>query len=82
MRLAFSAAVTMARPSWMRWASGFSQYTSLPAWQARMAMIACQWSGVAITTASMSLRSRTLRKSPKVSGVPPADDWARRRCGS
>ena len=37
--------------------SGFSQYTSLPLRKASMAIRACQWSGVAMVTAWMSLRS-------------------------
>ena len=43
--------------------SGFSQYTSLPAFMASMAMIACQWSGVATMTASTSLLVTRSRKS-------------------
>ena len=43
--------------------SGFSQYTSLPASIARLAMIACQWSGTQMNTASMSSRSRTFSNS-------------------
>ncbi len=37
--------------------SGFSTYTSLPAAQASTVIGTCQWSGVPISTASMSLRS-------------------------
>ena len=43
--------------------TGFSQYTSLPASAARIEMGVCQWSGVAITTASTSGRASTSRKS-------------------
>src|ERR1017187_3399713 len=52
-------------------ASGFSTYTSFPAWQARTVGKACQWSGVAMSTTSTSLRSRTRRKSFTVSGFLP-----------
>jgi len=45
----------------MLFASGFSTYTSLPAAQAATAIGACQWSGVATKTMSMSLRSITSR---------------------
>ncbi len=50
-------------------ASGFSTYTSLPAWHAMTVGRACQWSGVPTMTASMSLRSSTLRKSRVVSSA-------------
>ena len=63
IRSCFRAASTIARPSTIVIDSGFSTYTSLPARQAAIIWIACQWSGVAITTASMSLRSSTARKS-------------------
>ena len=43
--------------------SGFSQYTSFPARQAMIVCRACQWSGVATMTASISLASSSLRKS-------------------
>ena len=38
----------------MLWVSGFSQYTCLPAFIARIEMKACRWSGVAIRTASIA----------------------------
>ena len=41
--------------------SGFSMYTSLPARQASISIFVCQWSGVAISTTSTSLRSSSLR---------------------
>ena len=65
------AASSMARPSSMVVASGFSTYTSLPAWQASTVGNACQWSGVAMSTTSTSLRSSTRRKSFTVSGFLP-----------
>ena len=42
---------------------GFSQYTSLPALIARIAAVACQFGPVAISTASMSLRANSSRRS-------------------
>jgi hypothetical protein len=50
------------RPSRMLRLRGFSQQTSLPAFAARIDMIACQWSGVEIMTASMSLSASRSRK--------------------
>ena len=50
-------------------ATGFSTYTCLPACSAMMVMSACQWFGVAMMTASMSLSSRTRRKSCTNSGL-------------
>ena len=41
--------------------TGFSQYTSLPAFTAWMVMGECQWSGVTMTTASMSSRTNNSR---------------------
>ena len=55
----------------MLWLIGFSTYTSFPAWQAQIVMSACQWSGAAIVTASMSRLSRTRRKSVSGFGSPP-----------
>jgi hypothetical protein len=55
------ATSTMRRPSETVNDGGFSTYTSLPAWHASTNMIACQWSGVAMTTASMPLSSSSLR---------------------
>jgi len=63
MRLYFRAASMILHPSRMLCETGFSTYTSLPAWQAQIASRACQWSGVAITTASTSRRSRMWRGS-------------------
>ena len=63
MRLCRRAASTMARPSAIVIDKGFSTYTSLPVLHAAIVWMACQWSGVAITTASMSGRSSTVRKS-------------------
>ena len=71
-RLYFRAASTIRRPSTMLWLAGFSTYTSLPAWQARTVSSACQWSGVAIVTASMDLSSSSRRKSFSVRGGLPA----------
>src|SRR5437867_10548604 len=51
------------RPSATLWLSGFSTYTSLPAWHAQIVMSACQWFGVAIEIASSDLSSRALRTS-------------------
>ena len=42
---------------------GFSSATSLPARTAARAIGTCQWSGVEIITASMSLRASSSRKS-------------------
>ena len=47
----------------MFFVQGFSQYTSLPALAARIAAVACQFGPVAISTASMSLRASSSRKS-------------------
>ena len=63
IRLYFSWAASIHLPSSMNTVSGFSTYTSLPAAQAVMVSRACQWSGVATTTPSMSLFSYILRKS-------------------
>ena len=43
--------------------TGFSQYISLPALAAFIAIVACQFGPVAISTASMSGRSSSSRKS-------------------
>ena len=53
----------IARPSSMVVESGFSHQTSLPASQAMIEGIACQWSGVEMTTASTSLLPIISRKS-------------------
>ena len=71
MRCSRRAVSTSRRPSQQFWLSGDSTYTSLPAWQARMPARQCQWSGVAITTASTDLSSRALRKSRAVRGGRP-----------
>ena len=47
----------------MFFVQGFSQYMSLPALAAFMAAVACQFGPVAISTASISLRSSSSRKS-------------------
>ncbi len=47
----------------MFFVQGFSQYTSLPALAARIAAVACQFGPVAISTASMSLRASSSRRS-------------------
>jgi len=75
-RLVRRAASIMSRPSRMLWEAGFSTYTCLPASQARMVAGACQWSGVAMTTASTDLLSNTRRMSRSVFGVCPAEDAA------
>ena len=68
------AASTIRRPSTTLWLAGFSTYTSLPAWQAMTVISACQWSGVAIVTASIDLSSSSRRKSFSVRGaLPPAE---------
>ena len=46
---------------------GFSQYMSLPARAAVIAAVACQFGPVAISTASMSLRSSSSRMSRYIS---------------
>ena len=61
-RLLSVTAFMTSMASWMLCVSGFSQYTSLPARKAASVMIACQWSGVAMQTASMSLRAIKLAK--------------------
>ena len=53
------------------WLVGFSRYTCLPACIAIMAAGACQWSGIAITTASTSGDSSRLRISFSPAGVFP-----------
>src|SRR5258708_6837902 len=68
MRLYFCAAATSCRPSKILCEHGFSQYTSLPAWQAQMPMSECQWLGVAIEMASMDLSSSSLRTSVNAAG--------------
>ena len=47
----------------MFFVQGFSQYMSLPALAALIAAVACQFGPVAISTASISLRSSSSRKS-------------------
>ena len=69
MRLYFCAAATSWRPSKILWEHGFSQYTSLPAWQAQMPMSECRWLGVAMEMASMDLSSSSLRTSVKAAGL-------------
>ena len=56
-------ALTMAMPSASVCESGFSQKMSFLALAAAMAGIECQWSGVEMETASMSLRPSSSRKS-------------------
>ncbi len=72
MRSYFRAASTSLRPSKMLWLQGFSTYTSLPAWQAQMAISECQWLGVTMETASRLLSSRARRMSCTQTGVLPA----------
>ena len=57
------AAFTIWRPSHTLCETGFSTYTSLPACMAQMLASACQWLGVAMLMASMSLLSSSLRMS-------------------
>src|SRR5690606_6060812 len=72
MRLLYlRAASIILRPSQTSCEAGFSTYTCLPAWQAHMAPSACQWLGIAMETASISLSSNTLRISHSVSGFSP-----------
>ena len=59
--LVLLAARIIACPSATLWPIGFSTYTSLPASTASMVGRACQWSGVAMTTASRSLASSIAR---------------------
>ena len=63
MRLYFRAASIIFRPSQIVSDGFFSTYTSLPAWQAQTVASACQCSGVAMTTPSTSLSSKTWRMS-------------------
>ena len=65
------AASTMRRPSDTLWLTGFSTYTSLPAWHAQIVASACQWLGVAIEMASIDLSSRTRRMSCTTLGAVP-----------
>ena len=51
---------------------GFSQYTSLPCFIASTEMYACQWSGVAMHTASIPGLLRTSRKSAYVAHFEPS----------
>ena len=67
------AASTIFRPSHTVWEAGFSTYTCLPAWRAQMVASACQWLGVATITPSMSLSSRTRRRSCSVPGLKVGD---------
>jgi len=60
---ALRTASRSARLSPIELASGFSQKMCLPARAAAMPASACQWSGVAMTTPSMSGRASTSRKS-------------------
>ncbi len=57
MRLYFLIASQMALPSATLISIGFSTKISLPALAASMVIMACQWSGVQIATASISLRA-------------------------
>ena len=52
-----------ARLCAMFFVQGFSQYMSLPARAAMIAAVACQFGPVAISTASMSSRASSSRKS-------------------
>ena len=67
----FRAASTILRPSRTLWLTGFSTYTSLPAWQAHTAARACQWSGVAIETTSIDLSSINRLRSETSRGALP-----------
>ena len=58
-----STARTRARPSRRSCVNGFSPKMSLPQFAANTPMGACQWSGVAMSTASMSSRRHSSRKS-------------------
>ena len=62
-RLYRRAAFTIWRLSQMLWLTGFSTYTCFPACMAMMEASACQWFGVATTTASSSLSSRSFLSS-------------------
>src|ERR1051326_2345672 len=68
-RLVRCATSTILRPSTTVSDSGFSTYTSLPALHASMNINACQWSGVAITTASTFLSASRSRYSLYFFGV-------------
>src|SRR5579872_3409385 len=63
MRLYLRAATTDIRPSQISCEIGFSTYTSLPAWQPHTVTSECQWFGVAVEIASMSLLSNSFRRS-------------------
>ena len=67
----FRAASTIRRPSLTLWLTGFSTYTSLPAWQAQIVASACQWLGVATEMASIDLSSSSRRISCTISGPAP-----------
>jgi hypothetical protein len=68
-RFVRAAVSTILRPSTTVRLIGFSTYTSLPALQASMNISACQWSGVAITTASTALSSMSFLYSLYFVGV-------------
>ena len=70
-RLYFDAARINISFSAGLWLVGFSRYTCLPACIAIMAAGACQWSGVAMHTASNSSDSSILRISFSPLGVLP-----------
>ncbi|MCR4411721.1 MAG: hypothetical protein NUV77_04760 [Thermoguttaceae bacterium] len=64
-------ASTISRPSRRLWQHGFSTYTCLPASRARIDAGACQWSGVAMNTASTARSSSTWRRSLTALGALP-----------
>ena len=64
MRSDLSAAAIISGPSSIVSVIGFSRYTSLPAARASTVCSWCQWSGVAMMTASIDLSASRARQSP------------------
>src|SRR5260370_4955871 len=71
IRLYLRAASTRLRLSQALCDTGFSTYTSFPAWIAQIAASECQWFGVAIETASTFLLSSNRRMSVWPSSSAP-----------
>jgi hypothetical protein len=67
-----AATASIHSPSRTNSVNGFSTYTSFPAAQASIVTSACQWSGVATTTASTARSSSSRRKSAYPVARPPA----------
>ena len=61
---ALTTASSIARASSLVRASGFSLMMCLPAFAAAIAISACRWLGVAMSTMSIAGSSTTVRQSP------------------